>query len=58
MAIATHDLGQFIKYYPEGRRVLDDFGGKLVMMALVAYPHPDVRYEALMALQKYMMNRW
>lgn len=57
-AIAAHDLGQFIKYYPDGRKALDDLGGKIVMMELLADSHPDVRYEALMALQKYMMNRW
>jgi V-type H+-transporting ATPase subunit H len=57
-AVAVHDLGQFIKYYPDGKKILEDCGGKSAMMNLIAFPNPDVKYEALTALQKYMLNRW
>jgi V-type H+-transporting ATPase subunit H len=57
-AIAVHDLGQYIKFNPKGRKILDELGGKACMMRLIADSEPTVKYEALMALQKYMVNRW
>lgn len=57
-AISVHDLGQYVKYNPRGRRFLDEFGGKTNMMLLISAPESEVNYEALTALQKYMVNRW
>lgn len=66
-AVAVHDLGQFVKFYPEGRRllvikiifiirILEECNGKVPMMALLGCPDSNVKFEALTAVQKYMLQ--
>ena len=42
--------------YPLLARVLEETGGKAVVMELMSHENPDVRYQALTAVQKIMMN--
>lgn len=37
-------------------RVLEESGGKRVVMELMSHENSDVRYQALAAVQKIMMN--
>lgn len=39
-------------------RVIDQLGGKQVVMSLLQHPDPSVRYNALLALQKIMVHNW
>ncbi|KAL0090381.1 ATPase, V1 complex, subunit H [Phycomyces blakesleeanus] len=54
LAIACHDLGQYVKYRPtEGKQLLQSIGAKQRIMKLMTHEDPDVRYYALSATQKY-----
>ncbi|KAI8981728.1 ATPase V1 complex subunit H [Mycotypha africana] len=54
LAIACHDLGQYIKYSgPDGRRYIEGLGAKQRIMELMTHSDPLVKYHALSATQKY-----
>jgi len=38
--------------------VLETLGGKTMVMALLSHDDPNVRYEALLAVQKLMVHNW
>jgi len=38
--------------------VIEQLGGKQVVMQLLAHEDPNVRYEALLAVQKLMVHNW
>ena len=38
--------------------VLEQLGGKTMVMGLLAHEDPNVRYEALLAVQKLMVHNW
>ncbi|RKP01081.1 hypothetical protein CXG81DRAFT_5050, partial [Caulochytrium protostelioides] len=52
LAIAAHDIGQFVKFVPLGKRFLQNSGIKTRIMELMTHDDPDVRQQALMATQK------
>ncbi|KAG9284085.1 hypothetical protein G9A89_022859 [Geosiphon pyriformis] len=58
LAVAAHDLGQYVKYCPSGKKFLQDIGAKQRIMELMTHEDSDVRYQALLAVQKYMTNAW
>ncbi|KAI9303323.1 vacuolar ATP synthase subunit H [Cunninghamella echinulata] len=53
LAIALHDLGQYVKYVKDGKRHLEAVGAKQKIMELLTYNSEQVRFEALRATQKY-----
>lgn len=38
--------------------VLEQLGGKQIVMQLLGHEDPNVRYEALLAVQKLMVHNW
>lgn len=58
LAIAAHDIGQYVKYAATGKKVVQELGAKTKVMELMAHDDLDVRYQALMAVQKFMANAW
>jgi V-type H+-transporting ATPase subunit H len=55
LAVAAHDLGQFIKYGGDkAKQTVNDLGGKTRVMELMAHENVEVRYRALMAVQRLM----
>ena len=72
LAVAAHDLGQYSKYGAHSKkwvytqkflyfcicRILEETGGKTIVMGLMSHENEDVRYQAVAALQKMMMNSW
>ncbi len=40
------------------RSVLEQLGGKTMVMSLLGHEDPNVRYEALLAVQKLMVHNW
>jgi V-type H+-transporting ATPase subunit H len=58
LAVACNDLGQYVKYHPEGKKFVQDIGAKQHIMELMTHEDPDVRYQALCATQKYMLHAW
>jgi V-type H+-transporting ATPase subunit H len=59
LAVAAHDVGEYIRYYPRGKSVVESLGGKTAIMShMVDHPDAAVRYEALVAIQKIMTHNW
>lgn len=58
LAVAAHDIGQYIKYGVNSKRRVQEVGAKTQVMELMGHEHPDVRYQALLAVQKYMTHAW
>jgi V-type H+-transporting ATPase subunit H len=58
IAVAAHDLGEYVRYYPRGKRNLDALGAKEMVMGMVSHGNADVRMQALLAIQKMMVQNW
>ncbi|KAI9197525.1 armadillo-type protein [Polychytrium aggregatum] len=58
LAVAAHDIGQYVKYATNGKRHVQEIGAKTQIMELMAHENQDVRYQALLAVQKYMAHAW
>lgn len=58
VAIAAHDLGMYMEYHTPGRAHVERIGGKQRIMALITATDPDVRFQALFTMQKYMKKLW
>ncbi|KAJ1880444.1 H(+)-transporting V1 sector ATPase subunit H [Coemansia sp. RSA 486] len=58
LAVACHDLSQYVKFNPDGKKLLARIGAKTRVMALMTSESAEVRYEALMCVQQIMLNAW
>eukprot|EP00824_Muranothrix_gubernata_P020504 TRINITY_DN40968_c0_g1_i1.p1 TRINITY_DN40968_c0_g1~~TRINITY_DN40968_c0_g1_i1.p1 ORF type:complete len:464 (+),score=85.51 TRINITY_DN40968_c0_g1_i1:170-1393(+) len=57
-AIACYDIGQFARFHPFGRNVLEKLGAKLYLLELMESQDSSVRENALISIQKYMISDW
>ncbi|CAB4065228.1 ATPeV1H [Lepeophtheirus salmonis] len=58
LSVACFDLGEYVRHYHRGKHVLEQIGGKTMVMTLMGHDDPNVRYEALLAVQKLMVHNW
>ncbi|CAG0882037.1 unnamed protein product [Darwinula stevensoni] len=58
LCVANHDIGEYVRHYPRGKHVLEQLGGKTLVMTHLTHTDPNVRYEALLAVQKLMVHNW
>ncbi|KAI7905870.1 ATPase V1 complex subunit H [Cokeromyces recurvatus] len=59
LSVAASDIGYYIKYASKsGKNVLQDIGAKQRIMELMTHEDQEVRYQALLAVQKYMHQVW
>lgn len=58
LSVAAHDVGEYVRYYPRGKQVIEKLGGKHLVMQLLSHEDPNVRYEALLCVQKLMVHNW
>ncbi|KAJ1658159.1 H(+)-transporting V1 sector ATPase subunit H [Dispira simplex] len=58
LAVAAHDIGQFAKHYSPGKKMVQESGAKQRIMELMTHGNPDVRYQALVAVQILMAHAW
>eukprot|EP01133_Synstelium_polycarpum_P010235 gene10235-11929_t len=58
LSIACHDLGEFVRFHPRGKNVIDVLEIKPDIMTLMGNPNEEVKKQALFALQKMMINNW
>ncbi|KAI6650953.1 Vacuolar ATP synthase subunit h [Oopsacas minuta] len=58
LSIAAHDLGQYVRYYPRGKTILEREGAKELIMRLLHSEDSSLRMEALLAIQKMMVHNW
>jgi len=61
LAVACHDLGEFVTMHPLGKKQISKLMVKDKVMELMGSTNPnfrDVRREALLCCQKIMLNKW
>ncbi|XP_026321737.1 V-type proton ATPase subunit H isoform X2 [Hyposmocoma kahamanoa] len=58
LAVACYDIGEYVRHYPRGKHIIEQLGGKQRVMHLLSHDDPNVRYEALLAVQKLMVHNW
>uniref|UniRef100_A0A673JY74 V-type proton ATPase subunit H n=1 Tax=Sinocyclocheilus rhinocerous TaxID=307959 RepID=A0A673JY74_9TELE len=58
IAVAAHDVGEYVRHYPRGKRVIEQLGGKQLVMNHMHHEDQLVRYNALLAVQKLMVHNW
>ncbi|KAI8986403.1 armadillo-type protein [Pilobolus umbonatus] len=59
LAVAASDIGYYVKYSTKsGKNFLQEVGAKQRIMELMTHDDQEVRYQALLAVQKYMHQAW
>lgn len=58
LAVAAHDIGEYVRHYPRGKTIIESLGGKELVMQLLSHQDANVRYEALLCVQKLMVQNW
>ncbi|XP_039480166.1 V-type proton ATPase subunit H isoform X1 [Drosophila santomea] len=58
LSVACFDIGEYVRHYLRGKHVLEQLGGKQIVMQHLGHKDPNVRYEALLAVQKLMVHNW
>jgi len=56
VAIAAHDIGQFVVHYPRGKTIVSEMGCKVSIMMLLTNDNEEVTKEALLCVQKMMIH--
>jgi V-type H+-transporting ATPase subunit H len=58
LAVACYDLGEFARFYDDGRRIVMQLKGKQRLMAQMANQSAKVAEQALLAVQKLLVSNW
>jgi len=59
VSVAAHDLGEFARLYPDGRRLVGIFGAKNKLFFLLNESFSeDVKKQCLLATQKILIQNW
>jgi len=58
LAVAVHDIGQYVKHYERGKKILTDLSAKTRVMELMTHDNSDVRYRALLSVQQLVSHPW
>jgi len=58
LAIACHDISEFVKHHPEGRRLMTQHGAKGNVMSILKHADPEVQKYALTCVQRLMVINW
>ncbi|KAJ1630712.1 armadillo-type protein [Pavlovales sp. CCMP2436] len=58
LAVACHDLGCFIQWHPDGRKIVSSMGAKAPLMQLLTHSDAQVQKHALSTTQKLMVMNW
>eukprot|EP00162_Nutomonas_longa_P008946 comp18913_c0_seq1/m.34691 comp18913_c0_seq1/g.34691 ORF comp18913_c0_seq1/g.34691 comp18913_c0_seq1/m.34691 type:complete len:261 (-) comp18913_c0_seq1:125-907(-) len=58
VAVAAHDIGEFIRFHPHGKAAVGQLNLKPRLMILLTHQDSRVKKEALLAVQKLMVQDW
>ncbi|RLN36689.1 hypothetical protein BBJ28_00021212 [Nothophytophthora sp. Chile5] len=58
VAVALFDLGEFVRFYPNGKHIVKRLGAKKVAMKLMTHENAEVQKQALQCISKMMVNKW
>jgi len=56
LAVACHDLGEFARLHPVGKQIATNKGAKDKMLELMSNSQREVAREALLCVQKLMLQ--
>ena len=56
--VACYDIGEFVRFYPNGRASAKRLGAKDTIMALIEHENSDLQRHALQAVSKMMVQNW
>jgi len=56
--VACYDLGEFARFHPDGKTIINKKKGKSWLMERMSHSSPDVQRQALLAVQKLMVKNW
>lgn len=57
-AIACYDIGEFVRYYPNGRLIAKQLGAKDTIMRLINHDNIELQRHALQCVSKIMVQNW
>jgi V-type H+-transporting ATPase subunit H len=58
VSIACYDIGEFVRFYPNGRAIVKRLGAKELIMPLIENENPELQRHALQAVSKIMVQNW
>jgi len=58
VSVALYDLGEWTRFYPNGRGVVKSLGGKDQAMELIGHRDPTIQMYALQCISKVMVTNW
>ncbi|KDO26787.1 hypothetical protein SPRG_08077 [Saprolegnia parasitica CBS 223.65] len=58
VAVALYDIGDFVRFYPNGKHIAKRLGAKKVAMKLMTHENAEVQKHALQCISKMMVNKW
>jgi len=58
LEVICYDLGEFARFHPNGKKVIQKLDGKTKLMSKLSHASPEVAKQALLAVQKLMVNNW
>ena len=58
VAIACYDIGEFVRFYPNGRSITKRLGAKELVMPLIESDNVDLQRNALQCVSKIMVQNW
>lgn len=57
-AIACYDIGEFVRFYPNGRAIAKRLGAKELVMPLIEHDNVELQRHALQCVSKMMVQNW
>lgn len=58
LAVACHDIGEFARLFPAGKKVCKRYGAQSLVMDKMNHHDRQVAREALLCTQKLMLHKW
>jgi len=56
--VACYDIGEFARFHPDGKRIIQAHQGKRYLMEKMSHKNPLISRQALTAVQKLMVTNW
>lgn len=57
-AIACYDIGEFVRFYPNGKSIAIRLGAKAIVITLIEHDNLDLQRHALQCISKIMVQNW
>lgn len=57
-AIACNDIGEFVRFYPNGKAIAKRLGAKELVMPLIEHENVELQRHALQCVSKMMVQNW